>query len=87
MHVIASPNPKFTGHGSKEPMAFQENIVAASLDGGEVVAIYVPEPQQGVITHPGEPFHYHWVDAGRTRTTHLDAFGMAKGSQLILPEN
>lgn len=86
MHVIASPNPKFTGHGSNDPMAIQEDIRVAEID-GEVVAIYAPEPQQGIITHPGEPFHYHWVDTARTQTAHLDAFGMAKGAQLILPKN
>lgn len=85
MHVIKSANPKFGGHGSAEPMAFQEDIKASTIE-GEVVGFYAPEHLLGIITHPGEPFHYHWVDAGRTRTTHLDAFGMAKGAQLILPK-
>lgn len=86
MHVIKSANPKFGGHGSAEPMAFQEDIKATTIE-GEVVGFYAPEHLLGIATHPGEPFHYHWVDAGRTRTTHLDAFGMAKGAQLILPKN
>lgn len=85
MHIISSPNPKFTGHGSKDPMAIQEDIKAAKIE-GEVVGMYAPEPMQGIITHPGEPFHYHWVDVDRTRTAHLDAFGMSKGSHLLLPK-
>ncbi len=86
MHVIKAANPKFGGHGSGEPMAFQEDIKAVKIE-GEVVGFYAPEHLLGIITHPGEPLHYHWVDAGRTRTAHLDAFGMAKGAQLILPKN
>jgi alpha-acetolactate decarboxylase len=84
MHVIRAANPDFKGHGSGHAMADQENIVAAKID-GEIVGFYAPADQQGVITHPGEPFHYHWVDGGRTQTAHLDAFGVARGSQLLLP--
>ncbi|MGE4257511.1 MAG: acetolactate decarboxylase [Xanthobacteraceae bacterium] len=86
MHVIKSANPKFGGHGSAQPMALQEDIKVEKID-GEVIGFYAPEHLLGIITHPGEPFHYHWIDSGRTRTAHLDAFGMAKGAQLILPKN
>lgn len=86
MHVIKAANPKFGGHGSGEPMALQEDIKAASID-GEVVAYYAPEAMLGIISHPGEPFHYHWVDGARSKTAHIDNFGMAKGSELILPKN
>lgn len=86
MHVIRAFNASFKGHGSGHAMADQEDIAAAKID-GEVVGFYAPPDAQGVITHPGEPFHYHWVDVGRTRTAHLDAFGMMKGAQLLLPQN
>ena len=85
MHVIRAPNPQFGGHGSGQPMALQEDIKTPAIE-GEVVGFYAPEQLLGVITHPGEPFHYHWVDAGRTRTAHLDAFGMAKGAELHFPK-
>ncbi len=84
MHVIRAANPAFKGHGSGHPMTDQVDIAAERLE-GEVVGFYAPEPMQGIITHPGEPFHYHWVDTGRTRTAHLDAFAMAKGAALSLP--
>jgi len=85
MHVIKTANPKFGGHGAGQPMALQEDIRVASID-GEVVGFYAPEALLGIITHPGEPFHYHWVDTARTKTAHLDKFGMAKGSILVLPK-
>lgn len=85
MHVIKAANPKFGGHGSGQPMALQEDIKAASIDGA-VVGFYAPEALRGIVTHPGEPFHYHWVDTARTKTAHLDAFGIAMGSTLMMPK-
>jgi alpha-acetolactate decarboxylase len=85
MHVIRGPNPSFKGHGSGHAMTDQENIVAGSIE-GNVVGFYAPPDLQGVVTHPGEPFHFHWVDVGHTRTAHLDAFTMKKGALLLLPK-
>ena len=84
MHVLEAPNPAFAGHGGGHAMAKQDDIAAASLD-GLVVGFHAPAAMQGVITHPGEAFHWHWVDPARTRTAHLDAFGVAAGAQLLLP--
>jgi hypothetical protein len=84
MHVLAAPNPGFTGHGSAHPMARQDEIKAAAI-AGEVVGFYAPPSLAGVITHPGDAFHLHWVDETRSRTAHIDSFGMAKGALLSLP--
>ncbi len=86
MHVIGAFNPNFKGHGSGHAMADQVDIAADRIE-GEVVGFYAPASAQGVITHPGEPFHYHWVDTARTRTAHLDAFGMVQGALLLLPKS
>ena len=85
MHIIRGANPDFNGHGSGHPMAYQQDIIAERTD-GEVVGFYAPDTLRGVVTHPDEPFHFHWVDLERTRTAHLDAFGMAKGAILLLPK-
>lgn len=84
MHVLSAANPNFKGHGSGHAMAEQQEIAVARIE-GEVVGFYAPSPLQGVITHPGEAFHFHWLDTARTRTAHLDAFGMARGALLLLP--
>jgi alpha-acetolactate decarboxylase len=86
MHVLRAANPSFKGHGSGHAMADQEEIAADKID-GEVVAFYAPASAQGIITHPGEPFHFHWVDTARTKTAHLDAFGLGKGAQVFFPIN
>jgi len=54
--------------------------------GGSVVGFYAPPPLQGVITHGGDYFHSHYVDAQRSTTAHLDSFGIAAGSTLMLPK-
>jgi alpha-acetolactate decarboxylase len=86
MHILRAPNPKFTGHGSAHPMAEQDEIKTAAI-AGEVVGFYAPPALAGTISHPGEPFHFHWVDEARSKTAHIDAFGMAKGALLSLPQS
>jgi Alpha-acetolactate decarboxylase len=85
MHVVSSPNPEFAGHGSGKPMAIQDEVSATELTNGEIVGVRVHQALQGVATHPGEAFHFHWVDAARTRTAHLDGFGVKAGALLLLP--
>lgn len=85
MHVLSAANPQFKEHGSGHAMAEQQEIATSRIE-GHVVGFYAPPALQGVITHPGDAFHYHWVDAARTRTAHLDTFGMARGTLLMLPD-
>ena len=85
MHVLRGAGSRSHGQGSGHPAADRQDIAAGRTE-GEVVGFHAPEPLRGVITHPGEAFHYHWVDLDRTRTTHLDAFGMSKGAVLLLPK-
>ncbi len=84
MHVNAAPNPRFKGHGSFDEMAVTGLAKGPRL-AGSVVGFYAPPPLQGVITHMGDYFHAHYVDAQRTATAHLDTFGVAVGSTLLLP--
>jgi len=85
MHVNAAPNPRFKGHGSFDEMAVTGLAKGPRL-AGSVVGFYAPPPLQGVITHGGDYFHSHYVDAQRSTTAHLDSFGIAAGSTLMLPK-
>jgi len=84
MHVNAAPNPRFKGHGSFDEMAVTGLAKGPRL-AGSVVGFYAPPALQGVITHGGDYFHSHYVDAQRSTTAHLDSFGIAAGSTLMLP--
>ncbi|MGV3633472.1 MAG: acetolactate decarboxylase [Pseudorhodoplanes sp.] len=88
MHVLRGPSghPKRhgSGHAAGHGAADQTDVTAESIEGA-VVGFYAPPPLQGIVTHPGDPFHFHWVDTGRTKTAHLDTFGMRAGAELLLP--
>lgn len=84
MHVNAAPNPRFQGHGSFDEMAVTGLAKGPRL-AGSVVGFYAPPALQGVILHGGEFFHSHYVDEQRAMTAHLDSFGIAADSTLLLP--
>ena len=84
MHVNAAPNQRFKGHGSFDEMAVTGLAKGPRLT-GSVVGFHAPPPLQGVITHMGDYFHSHYVDERRSTTAHLDTFGVAAGSTLLLP--
>jgi alpha-acetolactate decarboxylase len=86
MHVNAAPNPRFKGHGSFDEMAITGLAKGPRL-AGSVVGFFAPPALQGVITHGGDYFHSHYVDEQRTSTAHLDTFGVAAGSILLLPRD
>jgi acetolactate decarboxylase len=83
MHVNAAPNPQATS-GSHTDMALT-TIAKGPRLAGEIVGFYAPPSLEGVITHRGQSFHAHYIDAAKQTTAHLDAFGMAAGSVLMLP--
>lgn len=83
-HAAAQAARHATGHRMGHGAIDQTDIAAERID-GTVVGFYAPAPLQGIVTHPGDPFHYHWVDAARTKTAHLDVFGMQAGAELQLP--
>lgn len=85
MHVNAAPNPRFQGRGSFDEMAVTGLAKGPRL-AGSVVGFYAPPPLQGIITHGGDFFHAHYVDEQRTATAHLDIYGVAAGSTLLLPK-
>lgn len=83
-HAAAQAAGHGTGHGMGHGVIDQTDIAVERID-GTVVGFYAPVSLQGIVTHPGDPFHYHWVDTARTKTAHLDVFGMQAGTELLLP--
>jgi hypothetical protein len=74
-----------TGPGSGHPPLAQDTQKGDALT-GLVVGLYVAPQLVGVATHPGERTHSHWVSDDRTKTTHLDAWGIKSGAVLLLPK-
>jgi alpha-acetolactate decarboxylase len=84
VHVLAAPNPDGAGHGSKGAGAIQYNSSGNSIK-GQLVGFYSGSELSGVISHPGELFHVHMVDAKETISAHVDSYGTLQQSVLLIP--
>ncbi len=52
---------------------------------GQLVAVYSGEKLEGVVSHPGERFHVHYIDDAKTVSGHVDQYKVQKGATLWLP--
>ena len=83
------------GHGAKHGSASHGGGHANSQAGmkvfnkpnqtGSLVGVYSGQALEGVITHPGEKFHLHFVTTSLSASGHVDAYSVKKGSKLSLP--
>lgn len=53
---------------------------------GQLVGVYSGEALEGVVSHPGERFHVHYVDGAGSVSGHVDAYAVAAGAVLKLPQ-
>ncbi len=51
---------------------------------GQLVAVYSGEKLEGVVSHPGERFHVHYIDDAKTVSGHVDQYNVQKGATLWL---
>ena len=81
-HVVtgAPSGPPGQGRPHAERRLFRQDG-----ERGQLVAIYTGAALEGVVSHPGERFHLHFVDAGITASGHVDHYEVAAGSILKLP--
>lgn len=77
-----APHQGPSGHGRShaEKLLFRQDG-----ERGQLVAIYTGATFEGVVSHPGERFHLHFINAGITASGHVDHYGVAAGSTLKLP--
>lgn len=54
---------------------------------GQLVGVYSGARLEGVVTHPGERFHLHYIDNGMTVSGHVDQYTVRAGSMLWVPMN
>ncbi len=52
---------------------------------GQLVAVYSGEKLEGVVSHPGERFHVHYIDDAQTVSGHVDQYNVQIGATLWLP--
>jgi hypothetical protein len=97
-HVVTGEKPAGAGHGAHgahgghaAPDAGHANdrsdmrLFRQPGAVGQIVGIYSGAALEGVVSHPGERLHLHYVDAGTTVSGHVDRIGIAAGAVLKLP--
>ena len=82
MHVNAAPTKG--EHGMGLPMAVTVQDKGDRLD-GLVAGLYASLDLMGIATHGDERTHSHWVSPDRSKTAHLDRWGLRAGAFLLLP--
>lgn len=52
---------------------------------GEVIGVYTGAALEGIVSHPGERLHLHFVSQDGTRSGHVDEITIPAGAMLLLP--
>ena len=52
---------------------------------GQLVGVYSSDSLEGVVSHPGERFHVHYIDDAKAVSGHVDQYNVKKGATLWLP--
>ncbi len=85
-HVVtgkpSSPTHSAGGHANKHAGT---KVFEQAGGSGRLVAFYSGSRSEGVVSHPGERFHVHYVDTAREASGHVDAYRVGSGATLKLP--
>ena len=89
-HVVtgaaAGQNDRSMQAGRIHPQGHASNRVFDQANlGGFLLGFYSGVALEGVISHPGERFHVHYVDAGFQISGHVDDYRVTRGAVLLLP--
>lgn len=53
---------------------------------GQMVGVYSGDALEGVVSHPGEKFHVHYIDNDNTVSGYVDQYSVKSGSLVWLPK-
>jgi alpha-acetolactate decarboxylase len=56
-------------------------------DSGQLVGVYSGARLEGIVSHPDERFHLHFIDAAMTVSCHVAGDHVRAGATLWLPGN
>jgi len=94
-HVVTGDAPAGarhgSGHGAAHGAGHANDRAGMRLfrkpgAAGQLVGLASGAALEGVVSHPGERLHLHYVDAGATVSGHVDRYSVAAGSVLKLPQ-
>jgi len=88
-HVVtgAAPASGHGGaHGGHANKASGMRVFEQAGSSGRLVGVYSGAQLEGEVSHPGERFHVHFVDGDLKVSGHVDAYAVARGATLRLPQ-
>lgn len=91
-HVVTGEHRAGGGHGAPSgPGAGHANqrsdmrLFRQPGASGQLIGVYSGAALEGVVSHPGERLHVHFVDPGVTVSGHVDRYSVAAGAVLRMP--
>ena len=85
-HGASAASGGHTGHGGHANSQSGMKLFRSPLAAGQLVGVYSGDKLEGVITHPGEKFHLHYIDNDLKVSGHVDQYTVKAGSVLLLPK-
>ena len=88
-HGASAASGGHTGHGGHGGHANAQSgmkLFRSPLSAGQLVGVYSGDKLEGMITHPGEKFHLHYIDNDLKVSGHVDQYTVKAGSELLLPK-
>lgn len=74
-----------SGHGPHANRHAAMRVFDRPASGGWLVGVYSGARFEGVVSHPGERLHLHYVNEALSVSGHVDNFSVARGAVLKLP--
>ncbi len=88
-HGASAASGGHGGHGGHSGHANAQSgmkLFRSPLSAGQLVGVYSGDKLEGMITHPGEKFHLHFIDNDLKVSGHVDQYTVKAGSVLLLPK-
>jgi hypothetical protein len=76
------------GHGAGHAQQGSDMKLFHSREAsGQLVGVYSGHQLEGIVSHPGERFHLHYIDQHLTVSGHVDQYSVRAGATLWLPKH
>jgi alpha-acetolactate decarboxylase len=85
-HGASAASGGHAGHGGHTNDQAGMKLFRSPLSAGQLLGVYSGDQLEGLITHPGEKFHLHYIDNDLKVSGHVDQYTLKAGSVLLLPK-
>lgn len=75
-----------SGHGAHANKRAHMAVYRSPDTAGQLIGISSGQALEGVVSHPGERLHLHYLSTNETQSGHLDAVVVKAGASLLLPK-